>query len=359
MKKYILIAFAFLPMVVMGQKEYKISGTVRNFDLKRIYLNYSTGMVNAPMVTDSAEVIDGKYAFKGRVGNATFATLKTKDMAQGMALVVLSPEQYIISHEGSLSSTVISGSKTQSDFENMKSMEKEYAQKAKLLTGEVAIKALEEEKMEYLYAGYIKKNPGSPLALYALTRYASTGHGIDVARAEPLFRLLPKSVQNSYEGEAMAKQIRYTKTFLLNSSIGSMAKDFSLPDTSGETVSLSAYRGKYVLLDFWASWCAPCREDNPHLKSAYSKYKPKGFEILSVSLDVAAAKKKWLKAIHDDGIGAWTHIADLQSVTNKAVELYGVQGIPQNFLIDPSGKIVAMSLRGGALEKELAKIFEN
>jgi thiol-disulfide isomerase/thioredoxin len=138
--------------------------------------------------------------------------------------------------------------------------------------------------------------------------------------------------------------------------VGATAMNFTQNDTAGKPVTLSAFRGKYVLVDFWASWCGPCRMENPNVVSAYAKYHPKGFDILSVSLDRAGDKDKWLKAIYADRL-AWTHVSDLQFWQNAVAVQYGVGSIPQNFLIDPQGKIVAKGLRGEDLEKKLDEIF--
>jgi peroxiredoxin len=131
------------------------------------------------------------------------------------------------------------------------------------------------------------------------------------------------------------------------------APDFALPDTSGKMVSLSSFRGKYVLVDFWASWCAPCRQENPNVVSAYARFKNKNFTILGVSLD--QNKNAWLKAIHDDGL-YWNQISDLKAWNNEAAALYGVQSIPYNFLIDPDGNIIAEDIRGPELVAALEKI---
>jgi thiol-disulfide isomerase/thioredoxin len=119
---------------------------------------------------------------------------------------------------------------------------------------------------------------------------------------------------------------------------------------------LSSYKGKYVLIDFWASWCGPCRQENPNVVKAYNKYKTKKFTIIGVSLDKPGAKDAWMSAIKNDGL-TWTQVSDLQFWDNKAAKLYGITSIPQNFLLDPTGKIIAKNLRGGDLEAKLAEIF--
>ena len=135
------------------------------------------------------------------------------------------------------------------------------------------------------------------------------------------------------------------------------AYDFTQPDANGKLISLSSFRGKYVLLDFWASWCVPCRQENPNLVKVYQRYKDKGFTIISISLDQPSGKSKWLKAIVDDQLQEWTHVSDLRFMDNAAAKLYVVEAIPQNFLINPAGEIVSINLRGEQLETKLLELL--
>ncbi|MBB6271885.1 peroxiredoxin [Pedobacter cryoconitis] len=136
-----------------------------------------------------------------------------------------------------------------------------------------------------------------------------------------------------------------------------MAPDFTQNDVNENPIKLSSFKGKFVLIDFWASWCKPCRAENPNVIKAYAKYKDKNFEILGVSLDEETGKTAWIEAIKKDGI-TWPQVSDLKGWKNEAAKLYAIKSIPQNFLIDPSGKIIATNLRGEELEKALDKFLK-
>jgi len=137
---------------------------------------------------------------------------------------------------------------------------------------------------------------------------------------------------------------------------GQTAPEFALPDPNGKMISLSSFRGKYVLVDFWASWCKPCRMENPVVVAAYQQYKNRNFTVLGVSLDQPGAKDDWMNAVMKDKL-TWTQVSDLSSWNSPVVSLYNITGIPYNVLVDPQGKVIAESLRGEALSATLNKIL--
>lgn len=201
-----------------------------------------------------------------------------------------------------------------------------------------------------LSVAWIQRHPGSYLSLITLGEVA--GKNIDVSRILPLFNGLSDSLRTTSQGRAFAAAIESARV----TSIGSIAPDFTENDPDDHPIKLSDFRGKYVLLDFWASWCGPCRAENPNVVRAYAKYKDKNFTVLSVSLDGPGKKDAWLGAVKKDGLG-WTQVSDLKFWNNAAAKLYAIRSIPQNFLIDPTGKIVGRNLRGEDLERRLAELL--
>jgi peroxiredoxin len=200
---------------------------------------------------------------------------------------------------------------------------------------------------------WVGLHPGSPISVFAIHN-----------TFEPLAGKLTKEEQRSLlakltpaaTGNAVAEEMLYNLNSNSLVSIGKQAPEFTQNDTLGRPVSLKQFRGKYVLLDFWASWCAPCRAENPNVVKVFNAYKDKGFTVLGISLDQPGKKEAWLKAIHTDGL-AWTQLSDLKFWGNAVAKLYNINAVPSNFLIGPDGKIIAKNLHGAALETELAKIL--
>lgn len=207
------------------------------------------------------------------------------------------------------------------------------------------------EAMQEVYKSFIMRHPKSIVSFYALERVG--GAIPDCLELELLFSALDKHLRQSEQGRIWYAKLQVLK----NTAVGAIAPIFSSTTPDGTSITLTDLRGKYVLLDFWAPWCSPCRSESPHLVKAYEKYSEKGFTIFNISLDSKNAKEAWEKAIKDDRLEKWNHASDLDGFKSATAVLYGIQAIPQNFLIDPSGKIVAKNLRGNYLDQELAKIF--
>ena len=205
-----------------------------------------------------------------------------------------------------------------------------------------------------LSIAWIQDHPGSYISLTVLREIA--GKDIDVSRIEPLFDGLSDSLRTTEQGRDFADAINSARF----TSIGSVAPDFTENDTSDQPVRLSDFKGKYVLLDFWASWCRPCRAENPNMVKAYNTYKDKNFIVLSVSLDGAGATANWMAAVRQDGL-PWTQVNEPAGFKqDKGIgKLYDIHFIPQNFLVGPDGKVLFIDQRGDELQQKLAALFSH
>ncbi|MBV7533985.1 TlpA family protein disulfide reductase [Chitinophaga sp. sic0106] len=197
----------------------------------------------------------------------------------------------------------------------------------------------------------MRMNPNTPVLLYALD-YLHPQKDKELIASE-LDKLIKKY---PYLAEAKRKKadMIIAAEIERKTGVGATAMNFTQADTKGNPVQLSDYKGKYVLVDFWASWCGPCRAENPNVLENFEKYHPKGLEILGVSLD--NSKDAWIKAIKDDGL-TWAHVSDLKGWKNEVAKAYNIRAVPSNFLIDKEGKIVAVNLRGDELTQKLEEIF--
>ncbi|TCC99317.1 AhpC/TSA family protein [Pedobacter hiemivivus] len=196
---------------------------------------------------------------------------------------------------------------------------------------------------------YIASHPESPFSLSLVTDRAGMGEYKDI---QAIYDQLGKNIKATPEGKRLNERL----VILKRSAIGTPMLNFTQNDTEGKPVNFAAFKGKYVLIDFWASWCGPCRAENPNVLKAYNKYKDQNFTVVGVSLDDKG--DNWKKAIKDDGM-PWTQLSDLKGWKNEVSTYYGIMGIPSTLLVDPQGKIIAKDLRGEILNKKLEEIFNN
>jgi peroxiredoxin len=379
MKQFISMLLLLVSANSFAQKGFTISGDVSKVKdpIAKVYLNY---YADGKSTMDSAEVKDGKFSFTGTLTDPVMGSLRAKyqevpgaksmkaiSYNRDIKQVFLENSKIKVASVDSFANATIKGSKSHTAYVAWTDLTKEETAQSAALNKEYSeyYKKKDQAGMDKIDAAfdklteqknvknkqYLKDNTSSPIAMFVLKQYA--GYDINADDVEPMFLALPEQLRASPAGKDMAEKLETAK----KTGIGKMAMDFTQNDTLGNPVSLSSFRGKYVLIDFWASWCGPCRQENPNVVKAFNAYNSKGFTVLGVSLDQPTAKDKWMKAIHDDKL-TWTQVSDLKYWKNDVAVQYGIQAIPQNFLIDPQGKIVGKNLRGEALNKKLAELFK-
>lgn len=377
MRKTVLSTFSicvFSILLLQKQKDHTsltIHGKLQNIRgageyIYFIYRGYNT--------TDSTLIINNEYTY----------TLKTKEfpcevtiflhpprhsssyIPPNMTVLLLDGKEVTISSVDSFSNVSVSGSSAYLEYSILERMRNEYTTQMHKLFDEIKtfeekhdwdgvnrakedLNQIKQEIAEH-YLAYVRSNPSSPVVAYALSKYVSSAEDREkhFEEAKKLYDSMPLEKQQSYWGRGV--KIRLFENSL---NVGASAPDFSLPDTAGQQISLTNFKGKYVLVDFWASWCGPCREENRYLVKAFEQYGNRQFTILSITIDKPEDQDKWLSAIKKDKL-TWTQVIDVKGKVSKQ---FNIQTIPKNFLIDPEGKIVAKNIRGIKVENTLKQIL--
>ena len=361
MNRLIAITVALLlPALSNAQTSYKITGKIpATHKATRAVMSYPSDDKGGKYASDTAAIKGGKFEFKGTIGRPQLAELnlivprpageragRSESGEEGgmknVALFYLDSNIDITFNTAGIASYA-GGGKEQKAWEFYA---KEAATRSKALSG----KDGGMEFYEVLVSDMVKRFPDNYMSVDLMDLF--TQSAINPKLIEPMYNALSKRMQHSEKVLAWKPKLDEAK---LAVSGNLSAPEFTLNDTEGNAVSLASYKGRYVLVDFWASWCVPCRAENPNVLAAYEKYKDKNFQILGVSLD--EKKEAWLKAIAEDKL-PWKQVCDFKAAESPVTKAYNVSSIPANVLIDPNGKIVGKDLRGKALHDTLAELIK-
>ncbi len=355
-------------------EDFVVSGTLNGGEGQTIFIDEISG--DSPrLVAESVVSSDGTFDLKGTIETLGLYQFRVGTTGKIIPLTLLPGDE--IKVESTLEqldqSAKISGSEWTKTLTEYLPIFAEFHQgqqdlQQNPLKDEEAMMAAFidlRKKVDHFALNHMDHHPADPFNA-VLISFATPSMGFDYWNPEGLeiLRNVTESFIEKYPGSAVTASVsnqtyeieREWTNYKRNHSGTTSAPEISLPDTDGNLMRLSDLRGKYVLIDFWASWCGPCRRENPNVVRLYNTYKDKGFTILSVSLD--KDKQKWLEAIEKDGLIWPNHVSDLMEWRSPMVQLYGIQGIPHTVLVNPEGYIIGVGLRGPALERKLKQLIK-
>lgn len=369
MKRFFIALFALVAFVACNnsqneevQSGFNLNGTINGFDSSYVYLQK---VIDGSLKTiDSVLCTNGNFNFKGEVGFPEMYYLNLGDRKHTTSFFIENSEIKMMATYDSLENISITGSKSHNEFKQyqdevlpfdnkIKDLYKQYEEarndgnESLMAQIDSTWEALDADKNSFV-KNYIGNHNKSVVSPYILRRIA---YSLNVDELDSMVNVLDTTLKSSVYYQSMSDKV----VALRNVEVGKTAPDFALNDTTGNPISLSSFKGKYLLIDFWASWCGPCRRENPNNVKLYEDYKDKGLEILGVSFDTK--RNAWIKGIKDDGL-TWPQVSDLKGWGSAGGKLYAVSSIPHTVLLDKEGVIIAKNIVGEKLREKVAELLD-
>lgn len=338
-----------------------IKGKIQNANEGQVVISEFTD--SRPVVLDTVELKAGEFSYDIEINTPTFYELRILDK-EVVRLALFKEDVEIIMDINSPENISVSGSKDSQEMLKIQKLMQNYQTEVNNLN-QAYYKAMSEndnDAIRVIQASAVELEAQQSENVKAVINgmgnsFASLA-GLSFLNTKTDFQFIDSLISGlneEYPDTKMILQIKQQLDDMRALSLGQVAPEIELTNPNGELLKLSDYRGKYVMIDFWAAWCKPCRQENPNVVRLYEKYKDKGFEIYGVSLD--RTKNDWVKAIADDGL-TWPQVSDLEYFNSAAAIDYKINAIPATYLLDPEGKIIAQDLRGQSLENKLAELFD-
>jgi len=363
--KSILLLLVFVLASCNDKNSYELSINIKDLpDQSKVFLKYIDS-TNTPVIIDSTTVMKGMAKIKGVRATPAMHYLFFENAKGNIPVIIEKGSIEVSAQKDSLSLAKIGGSDQNKWFASFLKTSQGFSERADGISNDLQNarangKASFEESLREEYTelqqeatafeiSFAKENPGSLITILLIERMFNS-KSVDETSLTPLIDALTTEIK---ESEAGVKLLKAWEANLVT-AIGSKALDFSGPNPNGDIISLSSKKGKVTIIDFWAAWCKPCREENPNVLAVYNEYHSKGLEIISVSLD--KSKEDWIAAIEADQM-IWNHISTLSYFDEPIARQYQINAIPATFIIDENGIIVAKDLRGAALGAQIAKML--
>ena len=336
----------------------------------RAYLKSSN---NNKQVIDTAVVMNGAFKFKGEVSSPEMRILTIDGINGQTALVLESGKTNVTIYKDSIYKSIIKGGENNSIFNKYKDGYQNLVEKVTSLREEYmasrnnieAVKRIQKQNVELRLElknyglNFLTQHPDTDFSLMLLESITLQKE-FDAKLANEILEKIPNKISNRQYNIEVMQKINFNINNALSKAVtevNSIAPDFTAPDPEGNQITLSEILGKVTILDFWASWCRPCRVENPNFVKLYDKYHEKGLNIISVSLDRENQKSRWIKAIEKDNL-SWYNVSNLKYWQDPVALMYNITSIPATFILDDKGTIIATRLRGSALEKKIDELFE-